>query len=224
MLSTAANDRVQVDVPRSAYSLAGFRQWVASSSFPESGRLTYFQGEVFLDMSPERARSHNKVKSEICRVLGNLVVDHDLGELYQDGMWLTNDEADLSSEADGMFVSWKALEHGQIQLISTEPDGDGIEMRGSPDWVLEVVSDSSVRKDTQWLRSAYHRAKVREFWIVDARGGSILFSILAWNTDAFKPAQISSDGWQRSEVFDRSFKLERQRDRIGGWKYSLHFC
>ena len=131
MLLIAANEQFRVVVPATAYSLPGFREWAASASFPELGKVTYYQGEIFLDMSPERARSHNQVKSEICRVLGNLVAEQDLGELYQDGIWLTHDDAELSNEPDGMFVSWQSLESGRIRLIATEPDGDGIEMRGA---------------------------------------------------------------------------------------------
>ncbi len=222
MLLTATNEKIQVEVPITAYSLPGFRDWAASSSFPEFGRVTYYRRGIFLDMSPERAQSHNKVKSEICRVLGNLVREFDLGELYQDGMWFTHDEADLSNEADGLFVSWTSLESGRIRLITTAHDTDGLELRGSPDWVLEVVSNSSVQKDTQWLPEAYHRAGIREYWLVDARGETIQFTILIGDSESYRSAPCSDNGWIRSEVFDRSFKLERTKDRLGGWKYSLH--
>lgn len=221
MLLTASNDHTQVDVPTTAYSLAGFREWAASNSFPELGRITYYRQKIFLDMSPEQAQSHNKVKSEICRILGNLVADVDLGELYQDGMWFTHDAADLSNEADGMFVSWASLESGRIRLITSDEDRDGIEMRGTPDWVLEVVSNSSVQKDTQWLPEAYHRAGIREFWLVDVRGESIQFTIFHWQAERFLAAVPDQDHWLRSKVFDRSFKLERNKNRIGAWTYSL---
>jgi Uma2 family endonuclease len=59
-----------------------------------------------------------------------------------DGMWITNDEADLSNEPDAVFASWDTLESGRAVLSSDE-----LELIGSPDWVLEIVSKSSVRKD-----------------------------------------------------------------------------
>jgi heat-inducible transcriptional repressor len=44
--------------------------------------------------------------------------------------------------------------------------------------VLEVVSPSSVVKDTEWLMSRYHEAGVREYWLIDARGeGDPAFTI-----------------------------------------------
>ena len=170
MIVTAANDSMCVDVPESARTLDGFRAWAASDSFPERGRITYFRRGIFLDMTPEKANKHNNVKTEITRVLGNLVRDRDLGTVYSDGLWITNDQADLSNEADATFISWESWETGRIQLITAPGDDDGIEMSGSPDWVLEVVSNSSERKDTVWLPDAYHAADVREYWLVDARG------------------------------------------------------
>ena len=52
------------------------------------------------------------------------------------------------------------------------------EFEGTPDMVLEVVSATSVRKDTEILRDLYWRAGIQEYWLVDARGDEPLFSIL----------------------------------------------
>jgi Uma2 family endonuclease len=155
------------------------------------------------------------------RVLGNLVVDLDLGKLCHDGLWITNDAADLSNEPDGTFVSWESLTSGRVQLIETGDDPDGIELRGSPDWVLEVVSNSSERKDTIELFTGYHAAGVREYWLIDARGDEIEFKILIWQPAGFAAAEPDAWGWIASQLFGRSYRLERTRDRLGGWKYAL---
>src|SRR4051812_19313081 len=100
-------------------------------------------------MSPEELESHNKVKSEVGRVLCNLNEGLDLGEFYGDGTLVTNEAADLSTEPDDTFVTWESFEAGRVRLTPRE-DGPGqfIELQGAPDWVLEVVSRSSVAKDT----------------------------------------------------------------------------
>ena len=222
MIVIAANDSIQVDVPESARTLEGFRSWVSSDSFPEHGRITYFRKGIFLDMSPEKANKHNDVKTEIRRALGNFVREHDLGKLRGDGQWITNDQADLSNEADATFISWESMETGRIRLIKSHDDDDGIEMRGSPDWVLEVVSNSSEKKDTVWLPDAYHAAHVKEYWLVDARGDQTQFTMYVWRPDKFEIIQPNDDGWRESEVFGRAVRLDRQRDRMGGWEYTLH--
>ena len=91
----------------------------------------------------------------------------------------------------------------------------------APDWVLEIVSESSVRKDTETLRDVYYRAGIREYWIIDARGETIVFQILRWSRADYR-ATPRRGGWQRSRVFERSFRLERERDDLGLWEYTLH--
>jgi Uma2 family endonuclease len=87
--------------------------------------------------------------------------------------------------------------------------------------VLEVISDSSVVKDAELLRTAYHKAGVPEYWLIDARGESISFQILYHRKNGYAAAPVR-DGWQRSRVFGRGFRLDRQRDALGLWEYTLH--
>jgi Uma2 family endonuclease len=100
------------------------------------------------------------------------------------------------------------LDSCRVQLLPLPID--------SPDWVLEIVSNSSVAKDTRDLRQAYHRARIREYWLVDARGEDIHFQILHWRKTGYVAAPREA-GWQRSRVFARWFQLTRCRDRRGGW-------
>jgi len=217
---TALYDGVEVRIPDGARTLDGFRKWAASDDFPETGTITYFQQEIIADMSPEKAETHNKPKTEITRVLSTLVKELDLGEFYADRIWLTNDKADLSNEADATFASWESLEGRRIRLVVTEND-DGIEMQGSPDWVLEVVSRSSVRKDTTVLPVAYHLAGVREYWLIDVRGKELVFTVRRWQPDGFEIVRPREE-WVWSDVFQREFRFQRKRNRIGGWSYTLH--
>ena len=120
----------------------------------------------------------------------------DLGKYCPDGLWITSDKADLSNEPDATFLSWRRFESGEVRLIPGRRGRGGIEMRGSPDWVLEIVSDASVRKDT------------------------VLLSIYRRGRKAFEPTPAVR-GWISSEVFLRRFRLIRERDRIGGWTYTL---
>jgi Uma2 family endonuclease len=176
---------------------------------------------VIVDMSAERAGSHNAVKTEVTRVLGGLVLDRDLGMFFSDGMWITSDEAGLSNEPDALFASWESFAAGRIELIvSNEAEDDGIELRGCPDWVLEAISPSSVDKDTHLLPSAYYRAGVREYWMIDAREQALRFTVFARGDSAFVEVPMQDD-WVLSEVFGCEFRLERERNRIGVWAYRL---
>jgi hypothetical protein len=41
---------------------------------------------------------------------------HDAGEVYADGVLVTNEEAGVSDEPDLSFVSWASFESGLVQL------------------------------------------------------------------------------------------------------------
>jgi Uma2 family endonuclease len=221
MIQPFPHSRWSFTVPPDAHSLAGFRAWAASDGFPEQVRISLIQGELLIDMNPERIETHNWVKTEVLRVLATLARDSDLGQVCTDGAWITNDKAELSTEPDAAFISWQGLESGRVEIVPTAEDGiDGIEIRGSPDWMLEVVSPSSVRKDTRLVPTAYHRAGVREFWLVDARGAEVEFTVFVWREAGFI-ASVPQDGWSDSPVFGRQFRLTRERSRRGGWRYTL---
>lgn len=79
---------------------------------------------------------------------------------------------------------------------------------------MEIVSDSSVRKDTIQLRRAYFLAGIPEYWLIDARGETIDFQMLRSGSERHEPAPIV-DGWQFSATFSRWIRLEKQSDAFG---------
>jgi Uma2 family endonuclease len=96
-----------------------------------------------------------------------------------------------------------------------------VEVEGPPDMVLEVVSDSSVAKDTQRLPEAYFAAGVGEFWLVDARGKNVVFRIHVRGGEGFRPVVSDTEGYQRSSAFPARFRLDAHRDRRGNWAFDL---
>ncbi len=211
----------RVIVPDTAFDHAGYRAWVTSDAYPERVRTTFVRGEVLVEMSPESIEAHNKVKMAVTLGLGTLVRTHDLGEVYPDGALVTHEDAGVSCEPDLTFVSWAAFDEGRVRLVARAGDGaDYIEILGSPDLVVEIVSDSSVKKDTRLLREAYCRAGVREYWLIDARGNEIRFEILSKVGDLFTS---SGDPFapQESGVLGGRWSLARTRNRAGRFTYNL---
>jgi Uma2 family endonuclease len=210
-----------VRIPRTAATLAGFRAWAKSDAIPEKVRVTFVDGEIYYDMSNEELETHNKPKIEVARVLLNLNRKRKRGNFYGDGVLVSNEEAEVSNNPDGTFLLRATIESRRVRLVPREGrEGQYTEIEGAPDWVMEIVSNDSVRKDTVQLREAYHRAGISEYWLIDARGPKIDFQILHWRPDRYEPAP-SQGGWQRSRVFDREFRLLRERDDMGLWEYTL---
>ena len=86
--------------------------------------------------------------------------------------------------------------------------------------VVEVVSPSSVQKDKELLRKLYHKAKIPEYWLIDARKENFTFSILR-NTPKGYVDNPANGGWVQSAAFRHEFQLKRSRDRLGIWRYKL---
>jgi Uma2 family endonuclease len=210
-----------VRLPVSACTLDGFVAWATSDAFPQRGRISFINEEIFIDMSPEELETHNKVKTTVTSTMFHGNEEWELGELFSDRTLVTNEAAGLSTEPDGTFVKWRSYQTHQVRLVPREDAlRQYMEVRGRPDWVLEVVSRTSVEKDTQILRGVYHRAGIAEYWLIDAMDEEVDFQILVWRRTGYAAVRPRG-GWRRSRVFGRSFRLVRRRNRMGRWQYKL---
>jgi len=213
----------QVEIPLTIRSLADFRRWALSEDFPERGRIDHVAGRIEVDMQPEDLFCHGTLKGEILGVVAQRVKRQSLGHLFTSSTRVSCPEADLSVEPDVVFVSHEALDTGRVRLIpsaSQEP-GSYIELEGPPDVIVEIVSDSSVGKDTRRLPEAYYKADVREFWLTDARKDPVVFRIHQPGPSAYEAVEPDADGFQVSTVFGCSFRLDSRRDARGNWQFDL---
>jgi Uma2 family endonuclease len=208
-------------IPRSALSPAGFRLWAFSGEYPEYGKVQYIAGEIYIDMNAESINAHAKVKLEVTHSVNKLVKANNWGQVYPDGTLVICELADISNEPDACYCSWETLKSGRVRETNRKggDEGELVALYGSVDWVLEVLSPKSVRKDTVVLRDKYFRAGVREYWLIDARRTVIDFQILNPGRTGFE-AQPRRGGWSPSAVFQRKFSLQR-RDYQGFWRYDL---
>jgi Uma2 family endonuclease len=216
---TFVHEGKRVSVPSWVVDLESFRRWADADDFPEQGRICYLKGEVWVDMSKEQLFTHGQVKTEYTVVLGGLVKAGGLGLLWADGVLLSNEDADISVNPDATFASREALEEGRVRLIEGVEEGH-VELEGSPDMVLEVVSTSSVQKDTVILRGAYWEAGVREYWLVDARAEPLKFDILRHTPKGYA-ATRKQGGWLKSAVFGKSFRLTQSQSALGHPAFAL---
>ena len=215
---TFVTESDQVSIPDGVIDLASFRVWAESEAFPETGRICYLDRGVWVDMSSEQLFTHLAVKNEFNIVLGAKVKGERLGLYFPDGLLLSNVEADIAVIPDAVFASNAALED-RVRLLEGKKGGY-VEMEGSPDMVLEVVSDSSVHKDTHQLRRAYWEAGIREYWLVDARPDPLAFDILRHTPKGYR-ATPKKGGWLRSAVFGNSFRLTRRINARHHQEYTL---
>jgi Uma2 family endonuclease len=200
----------QVRIPGWVSDHESYRRWACSDHFPERGWFSYLNGELWVDLSMERL-GHNQIKGEFAVAVSGLARASRHGRYIHDRMLLTHVEAGLSTEPDGAFVSFESLRSG---LVVLKKGGDSLEMLGSPDMTLEVVSATSVYKDLELLPDLYWKAGVREYWLVDPRDGTLRFDILRHAKKGYVATRKRA-GWVKSAVFGTSFRLTQSTDEQG---------
>jgi Uma2 family endonuclease len=202
-----------LDIPTWVVDLASFRRWVDSDEFPDEGRVCFINGEVWADMSMQQIFSHLRVKSVLNFVMEGLIQQAGTGLYLPDGLRLYHTATELSVIPDCTYISYESLRSGRVRLI-TGREGGYTAVDGSPDLVIEVVSDSSEDKDTEWLIRAYWEADVREYWLIDARKEPPRFDIYKPGPKGFTAVRRSA-GWVKSAVLGRSFRLEATANALG---------
>ncbi len=218
MATVFFDETEKVTIPAWVKDLASFRRWANTDEFPEEGRVCWLEGEVWADVSKEQIFSHVLVKTEIVSVLRRIVKDEATGLFLADGALLVNVDVEFACVPDAVFVSTAGL-RDRVRLIEGKEEGY-VELEGSPEMVLEVVSTSSVRKDTVTLRRAYWEAGVREYWLVDARADALSFDILRHTSRGYA-AVPKRGGFVKSAVFGKSFRLARSAGAHGHPEYTL---
>jgi Uma2 family endonuclease len=203
----------RLTIPHPLKDLDAFRQWYDPEQVPAHASVWWLKGEVWVDMSGEQIFTHVRVKTVIATALDTLVEQEQLGLYFGDGVLLSNFAADISGKPDGLFLTTVTLASDRIRLIEGK-DGGFVELQGSPDMVLEVLSKSSEEKDTVILMRSYWEAGISEYWLVDARGDDPLLQIHRYGPRGYTRVR-NVGGWVRSTVFGKSFRLV-QKARVGG--------
>jgi Uma2 family endonuclease len=197
------------------------RLWARSDDFPQRGRFAFLNGIIWIDLSVEKLYSHNQIKNEYSMALRSIAKSDGAGLYMTDGMLLSHPGAGLSTEPDGMYIAFEAFEHGRVRQVEAAAGQDFVELEGSADMTLEVVSDTSVRKDSVDLLALYRKAGVLEYWLVDVREEQVSFTILKRGRKGYVAVRPQKGGWIKSNVFGRPFRLTRGTDPVGDPQYTL---
>lgn len=202
-----------IDVPWECRTLEGFRAWVAT--FDEHGpRVSFARGNVHVETGKMSTNdeTHEPLVAALNSALRQLARELDLGRYFLPPSWFTHEASSLSTEPDGFLALWGTLE---AEVLRLNPDRAS-EMLGRPDMVLEVVGESSRRKDLIEHVTDYGLAGVREYWIADARGEEVVLRVLVLGPDgSYDVAPADEDGWVRSPLWQRSFRVRRLPERAG---------
>src|SRR5437868_9310737 len=110
-------------LPADAHTLDGFRRWAVPDDYPETGRVSYIAGGIFVDMSPGRIGSHGGVKTAIVMVLHGLVRRARTGTVNVGDVLVSSGPGSLSSQPDAVYVSYGSIQTGRVRMTPTA-DGE----------------------------------------------------------------------------------------------------
>ncbi len=134
-------------------------------------------------------------------------------------MLLSNFAADISGNPDGLFLTYTTRQTDRVRLIEGR-DGGFVELQGSPDMVLEILSKSSETKDEVLLKQGYWEAGIPEYWLVDARNEPPRFDLHRHTSRGYVVTR-KQQGWVKSAVFGQSFRLVVQVGPRNDPEYTL---
>lgn len=123
-------------------------------ALPEGKRAELIDGRMYEMASPSRV--HQRLLGALYRVIANYIEERNGScEVYLApfAVYINNDE-------------YNYVEPDIVVICS----GDKLDEKGchgAPDWVIEIVSPSSVKMDRKIKLFKYRTAGVREYWIVD---------------------------------------------------------
>ncbi|MGD0222780.1 MAG: Uma2 family endonuclease [Terriglobia bacterium] len=121
---------------------------------PNNGRrYEIIDGELFVTPSPRRA--HQRVVSQLSRVLGNSVEEMGCGEVYVAPFDVVFSLHDVV-EPDILYVSKERAS------VLTDKN-----VQGAPDLVVEVLSETTAEIDRTTKLKLYARYGVQEYWLID---------------------------------------------------------
>jgi Uma2 family endonuclease len=144
------------------------------------------EGDLY--MSPSPNWRHQKISQSIERLIGRYLDQHDIGEFFHAPMDVIINETNVY-QPDVLFFRHK----GKAKLGKRC-------IEGAPDFVVEILSESTAHLDRDLKRKIYARSGVKELWFVDPERKQIAVFDLAKSPE--KPvASYSGDDTFTSRIF-----------------------
>jgi Uma2 family endonuclease len=121
---------------------------------PEDGlRHEIIDGEHYVNASP--VTKHQRVSYNLIVEIGIYLRQHPVGRLYHAPLDIVFSPYDVV-EPDLLFIT-----NERREIITTK------NIQGSPDLLVEILSESNRKYDEVTKRALYERTEVGEYWIID---------------------------------------------------------
>lgn len=121
---------------------------------PEDGlRHEIIDGEHYVNASP--VTRHQLISYRLVLAIGNYLEENPVGQLFFAPLDIVFSRYDVV-EPDLLYIS-----NERREIVTTK------NIQGSPDLLIEILSESNRKYDEVTKRALYERTGVGEYWIVD---------------------------------------------------------
>ncbi|OWY26119.1 Uma2 family endonuclease [Sphingobacteriales bacterium UPWRP_1] len=140
--------------PNRRYSYADYLQW----TFEE--QLELIKGKIF-KMSPAPNRRHQQISGELFRQIANYLYKKNC-KVFDAPFDVRLPDKKKSSPDNQIFT----VVQPDICIICDPAKLDERGCLGAPDFIIEIVSPATIKKDLNEKYRLYEESGVREYWIV----------------------------------------------------------
>lgn len=125
-------------------------------AFPDGERAELIDGKLYMMAPP--SRTHQRILGFLFRKIADYIDSKD-------------GECEVDAAPFAVFLNKDEINYVEPDiLVVCDPSKlDEKGCHGAPDWVIEIVSESSRRMDYAIKLFKYHSAGVKEYWIVDPK-------------------------------------------------------
>ena len=159
---------------------------------PDDKRYELIEGELL--MTPSPITNHQRISGRIDFELRKFVLENDCGEVFYAPYDVYFDDENVV-QPDILFISKERL-----NIIGEK------NLRGAPDLVIEILSESNAYRDLIQKKKLYARFGVKEYWIVVPGEKTIDIHILKDKTYQIYKT-LGEDDTLESQIL-KGFKME----------------
>lgn len=134
-------------------------------SWEEEVHAEIINGDLYMMSSPTRI--HQKILSELNRQIANFLLDKPC-EIYPAPF-----EVRLFEKNEDTPGKVDTVVEPDITVICDHNKLDDRGCKGAPDFIIEILSPSTARRDRFIKLNLYQQAKVREYWIVEPHNSTV---------------------------------------------------
>lgn len=141
-------------------------------NLPEGQRAELIDGQLFMRAAPSRRHQ------EISGYLFNKIYNH---------ISANGGKCKVYAAPFAVYLNGDESEYFEpdITVICSPEKLDDKGCKGAPDWIIEIASPSTASIDYLLKSTKYHRAGVREYWIVNPKSQAV--TVYYFNGDDFTP-------------------------------------